>query len=125
MKIAVATDDGCNIAADFERAAYYAVLTLEEGMIAERELRQKEPAGWYRVAGHVEHHGPRGAAPEAVHRHDMLADPIRDCEAVIVANIDPQTRAHLESIDIWPIVTDPGPIDAAVQAFLAGTLVGR
>ncbi len=120
MKIAAATDDGRTIAADFRRASYYAVMTIEGGMIAGRELREKQPQGWYRAAGHAEHHGPRSTAPETVHRHDLLADPIRDCRAVLVAGIDPVDRGHLEAIGIWPIVTDGGPIDAAVQAFLAG-----
>lgn len=124
MKIAAATDDGATIASDFASAAYYAVVTVEEGMIVARELRQKQPQGWYRVAGHVEHRGPEGAAPETVHRHDDLADPIHDCQAVLVANIEPHDREHLEMVGIWPIVTQPGPIDAAVQAFLAGELVG-
>ncbi len=124
MKIAAATDDGANIAADFGRASYYAVVTVEQGMIVARELRQKQPQGWYEAGGHAEHRGPRGAAPETVHRHDQLADPIHDCQAVLVANIDARDREHFETIGIWPIVSHPGPIDAAVQAFLAGELVG-
>jgi len=125
IKIAAATDDGSTIAASFGRAGYYAVLTIEAGMIVGRELRPKQPQGWYRACGHVEHHGPGGAAPETAHRHDLLADPIRDCDAVLVAGIDPLDRGHLEETGIWPIVVDPGPIDAAAQAFLAGELAGR
>lgn len=125
MKIAAATNDGYHIAPDFGRAMYYAVLTVEEGIIVGRELRQKVPQGWYSATGHIEHHGPAGTAPETVHRHDALADPIRDCQAVLAAGMDPEDRAHFEAIEIWPILTEPGPIEAAVQAFLAGTLVGR
>lgn len=123
MKIAAATNDGSTIAADFADAAYYAVLTVEAGLIVARELREKRPRGWYRVAGHVEHHGPADAAPEVVHRHDMLADPIRDCDAILVSGISPQDHSHLEAIGIWPVVVEPGAIDAAVQAFVAGTVV--
>lgn len=124
MKIAAATDDGANIAAEFGTAAYYAVLTVEAGTIVARELRQKQALGWYEVTGHAEHHGPADAAPETVHRHDQLADPIRDCQAVLVAGIGGADREHLETVGIWPIVTQAGPIDAAVQAFLTGELVG-
>lgn len=125
MKIAAATNDGSTIAADFRRAAYYAVLTVEGGQIVGRELRQKQPQGWYRAIGHTEHHGPAGAVPEVAHRHDLLADPIRDCQAALVAGIDPVDRGHLEEIDVWPVVVEPGPIDVAVRAFVAGTLVGE
>jgi predicted Fe-Mo cluster-binding NifX family protein len=124
MKIAAATDDGNTVAADFEDAAYYAVLTVESGLIVGRELRQKRPQGWYRTTGHAEHHGPSDAVPEAAHRHDMLGDPIRDCDAILVSGISPQARSHLEAIGIWPVVVAPGPIDAAVQAFVAGTVPG-
>ncbi len=123
MKIAAATNDGATIAADFAGASYYAVVTVEQGMIVAHELRQKQPQGWYEAAGHAEHHGPADATPETVHRHDQLADPINDCQAVLVAGIGPREREHLETVGIWPIVTRPGPIDAAVQAFLAGELI--
>ncbi len=125
MKIAAATNDGCTIAPDFAAAAYYAVLTVENGMIVSRELRDKLPQGWYRVSGHAEHRGPRGEVPETVHRHDLLADPIHDCQALLVAGINAEARRHFEEIGIWPIVTDPEPIDAVAEAFLSGMLVGR
>jgi len=124
MKIAAATDDGATIAADLSRAAYYAVLTVEAGSVIVRELRQKQPQGWYEAPGHVEHHGPSDAAPETDYRYDPLTDPIDDCQVVLVAGIDSRAREHLQAAGIWPIVTEPGPIDAAVQAFLAGELVG-
>jgi predicted Fe-Mo cluster-binding NifX family protein len=123
MKIAAATNDGATIAADLERADYYAVLTIEERMIVERELRDKTPRGWYRVSGHAEHHGPVGAAPEAEVRPDMLVTPIDDADVVLAAGIDPASRGKLEDAGIWPVAVEPGPIDEAVQTFLAGQLV--
>ena len=125
MKIAVATDDGCNIAADLEHAAYYAVLTVDEGRIVHRELRDRLPQGWYQATGHVEHHGPYLARPETAHRHDPLTDPISDCQVVVAANMPDEVRQRFEAINIWPIVTEISPIDAAVQAFVSGQLIGR
>ena len=123
MKIAAATGDGCTIAADLRRAAYYAVLTVEGGLIVGRELRQKQPQGWYRATGHAEHRGPAGAAPETVQGHDMLADPIDDCVAVLASAMDPASRDRFQEAGIWPVEVEPGPIDAAVRALAAGTLV--
>lgn len=123
MKIAAATNDGATIAADFEQADYYAVLTIEQGMIVERELREKTPRGWYRAGGHAEHHGPVGAAPEAESRPDMLVDPIDDADMVLAAGLDGASRGRLEEAGIWPVVVEPGPIDEAVRALLAGELV--
>ncbi len=123
MKIAAPTEDGRTIAPDFARASYYAVLTVDGGVIAGRELRQKRPQGWFRTASHVEHHGPANAAPEAAHVHDQLVDPIRDCEVVLASGIAPVDLGHLEEAEIWPVIVEPGPIDTAVEAFLQGTIV--
>jgi predicted Fe-Mo cluster-binding NifX family protein len=41
MKIAAITDDGKTISLHFGRAPYYQVLTVENGQILERELRNK------------------------------------------------------------------------------------
>ena len=41
MKIAIATDDGQTISAHFGRARAYAVLTVRDGVVIERELRPK------------------------------------------------------------------------------------
>ena len=41
MKIAIVTDDGQSISAHFGRARAYAVLTVRDGAVVERELRPK------------------------------------------------------------------------------------
>ncbi len=41
MKIAAITDDGKTISQHFGRASHFMVITLEEGQIIERELREK------------------------------------------------------------------------------------
>lgn len=124
MKIAVATNDGCTIARDLGRAAYYAVLTVEGGLIVGRELREKQPRGWYRATGHAEHHGPASSVPETVQGHNMLVDPIDDCAALLASGIDPVSREQLEEAGIWPVEVEPGPIEPAVRALMAGALVG-
>jgi predicted Fe-Mo cluster-binding NifX family protein len=123
MKIAAATDDGHTIALDLESAAYYVVYTVDAGLIVGLELREKRPRGWYQATGHAEHRGPSGAIPEAVHGHDMLTDPIRDCQVLLASGVEPATRGRLEAAEIWPIIVDPGPIETALQAFMAGLLV--
>ena len=41
MKIAVITDDGKTISQHFGRALHYQVLTIEEGKVVDREMRDK------------------------------------------------------------------------------------
>ena len=50
MKIAVITDDANTISAHFGRAHHFLVFTLKDGVIANRELRDK--AGHDNFAGH-------------------------------------------------------------------------
>lgn len=59
MKIAAASDDGFNISEHFGRAPYYVVLTVENGVIVDKEKRPK--TGHHTFAAH-EH--PKLAAGE-------------------------------------------------------------
>ncbi len=114
MKIAAATNDGCNIAPDLAYAAYYMVLDIEEGVITHRELRDKLPRGWYRALGHAEHHGPSSSSPEAPPTFDALTDPIRDCRILLAANLDPEEAGSIAQARITPINVRPMTIDEAV-----------
>ena len=114
MQIAAATNDGCHIAPDLAHAAYYMVLSIEEGAIVHRELRDKLPRGWFRAPGHAEHHGPASASPEAPPSYDLLVDPIRDCRFLLAAHISPEEAGRLEEAGITPISIEPAPIDEAV-----------
>ena len=66
MKIAVITDDGATISRHFGRAPYYAVFTVEDGAVVEREMRDK--------AGHAqfqaESQGDGDPQSEREHGHD-------------------------------------------------------
>ena len=74
MKIAIVTEDGHTVSQHFGRAPYYAVLTVEGGLIVARELRPK--TGPHQTGGPREEHagsGPHGTSPEAQSRHDQMA----------------------------------------------------
>jgi predicted Fe-Mo cluster-binding NifX family protein len=58
MRIAAITDDGKTISQHFGRAAHYMVVTIENGKIVDRQLRDKlnhDQIG----GGHHTVHGPR------------------------------------------------------------------
>jgi predicted Fe-Mo cluster-binding NifX family protein len=67
MKIAVVTDDGKMISQHFGRAVHYLVLTVEDGKITRRELRDK-PGHHQFAAGAAHEHGP---ADLRLHRSDQ------------------------------------------------------
>ncbi len=54
MKIAVITDDGKTISQHFGRAPYYLVLTIEEGKIVNREMRDKMGHNQFHEEAHAE-----------------------------------------------------------------------
>jgi hypothetical protein len=76
MKVACITDDGKTISAHFGRARHYAVLTVEDGRIVARELRDKLGHGQF--APQEEHGHDHGAAhgtdPASHDRHVRMAE---------------------------------------------------
>lgn len=74
MKIAIVTEDGRTISQHFGRAPYYAVLTVEDGIVTGRELRPKSAP--HLAGGAVPGHAgssPHGTDPAAQARHDLMA----------------------------------------------------
>jgi predicted Fe-Mo cluster-binding NifX family protein len=85
MKIAAITDDGKTISQHFGRAPYYLVVSVENGQIMGRELRDK--LGHSQFANQA--HDPEG--PGQVHgmgtashnKHLQMSEAIADCEALL------------------------------------------
>ena len=118
MKIAVVTDDHTTISAHFGRALFYEIFTVENGKVVSREAfvrgSQVESMG-----GHHDHAG------QGYHQHDhnaMMA-PIADCQVLVARGMGTGAHASLREHGIQPIITDIPDIQAAVDAYLAGTLV--
>lgn len=123
MKIACVTDDGVTISEHFGRAQYYAVLTVEEGQIVARELREKmshrQFAAQERGAPHGECHGADSASH---HKHLSMAQAIADCEALLCRGMGYGVYQSLQQLGIRPVLTDVAEIDAAALAYAAGRL---
>ncbi len=123
MKIAVVTEDGQTISQHFGRAPYYAVLTVEEGRVVERETREK--LGHRQFAGRQELSPgePHGFGPQAQGRHARMMESIADCDVLLTRGMGRGAHISLEQAGIKPIVTDVANIEEAVKKYLAGTLV--
>ena len=81
--------------------------------------------------GHHEHdheqghgHGPHGhgTGPGAAARHAAMTEPISDCAALLARGMGRGAHAALQEAGIEAIVTNEQTIDAAVRAYLDGTL---
>ena len=90
VKIAIATDDGKTISRHFGRARMYAVLTVQDGTVVCRELRDKSAPHWLAPApadrapqggehGTAEH----GTDPAAAARHAGMFEAVSDCDCLI------------------------------------------
>lgn len=126
MKIAIATQDGRTVSQHFGRAPYYAVLTVEDNVIVNRELRPK-------VAPHVtegpsdEHStsGRHGTDPAAQPRHDAMAQAIADCSVLIAGGMGQGAYDRFASLGLRPLVTEIESVDAAALACARGELADR
>lgn len=126
MKIAFISDDGKTISQHFGRAAYYVVLTIEDGKVVQRDQLPKLGHGHF-AGQHEEHHGHGSSAGHgfeagAQERHASMVAPILDCEALIAGGMGAGAYASIQSAGIEPIVTDMQLIDEAAAAYIAGTL---
>jgi len=126
MKIAIVTEDGRTISQHFGRAPYYAVLTVEDGVITGRELRPKSAP--HLTGGPVGPHpasSPHGTDPAAQGRHDRMAAAIDDCEVLIAGGMGRGAYDQLRSLGLRAIVTDLLDVDAAALACARGVLEDR
>jgi len=124
MKIAAITDDGLTISQHFGRASYYAILTVEKGQIVKREMRDKLGHAHF-VGGkeRLDASGRHGFGPGAEDRHGRMAAAIADCQVLLCRGMGWGAHESMKQAGITPIITDIGDIEAAVQAYLDGTLI--
>ena len=122
MRIAVVSDDETTISRHFGRAPYYIVLTIEEGQIVGRETRAK--AGHTRSAAvtATPRPEPHGQGQHSEAKHQMMADTIADCAAVIVGGMGWGAFESLRARGIEPVVTDEQGVAEAALAHWHGRL---
>lgn len=127
MKIAVITDDGKTISQHFGRAPYYMVLTIEEGKVTNREMRDKMGHQQFSAQPHEEehhHHASGHGMDSASHdKHSSMAESIADCKAVLCGGMGMGAYESMRRLNIQPVITDLTDIEEAVQAFIEGKLV--
>jgi len=124
-KIAVITDDGVTISQHFGRAPYYMVVTVENGQITDRELREKLGHGQFMHQPHnPQTHGQgHGQDPASHDKHVQMAHAIADCEAVLCGGMGMGAYNSMRALGIRPVVTSIAAIDDAVLAYVRGKIV--
>jgi len=127
MKVAVITDDGTRISQHFGRAPYYLVVTIDNGVIVNRELRSKMGHNNFANQPHEEEAPgvPHGMGAESHDKHVQMAGAITDCEALICGGMGMGAYQSMQSRGIKPVVTELMDIDQAVLAYAGGNLADR
>ena len=127
MKIAVITEDGKTISQHFGRAPYYLVLTIEEGKIVNREMRDKLGHNQFSAQTHVEepHASGHGTDSASHDKHISMAETIADCKVLLCGGMGMGAYESMRRLNIQPVVTELRDIDIAVQAFIEGKLIDQ
>jgi predicted Fe-Mo cluster-binding NifX family protein len=117
MKVAIVTDDGTTISSHFGRAQFYEVLTIANGVVQHQERREKR--------FHGGPHGDHQSAHDDRGHHDLMVEPIRDCQIVIARGMGSGAYEHLRGANLSPILTATRTIDEAVREIIDGTMVNH
>jgi predicted Fe-Mo cluster-binding NifX family protein len=126
MKIAAITEDGTTISQHFGRAPRYAVLTVEDGRVVHRELREKLGHSQFHDEHAHEHEdgrGRHGFGQAADDRHSRMSEAIADCEAILCGGMGRGAYESMRQRNIQPVVTDIQNIEEAALAYASGQIV--
>lgn len=125
MKIAAITEDGKTISQHFGRAPYYQVLTIEDGKVINKEMREKIGHSHFIAQGHSEeaHRAGHGMDVASHNKHMSMAEVISDCETLLCGGMGMGAYESMLSLHIQPVVTDVLDIETAVQAYINGKLI--
>ena len=128
MKIAIITDDEKTISQHFGRAIYYAVLTIENGQIVQREMREK--LSHKHVANESHEHTSEsdqrhGFDPASQSLHGQMSQAITDCEALICGGMGAGAYEIIREHGIRPIITDIEDIETAALAYASGIIANH
>ena len=128
MKIAIITDDEKTISQHFGRAIYYAILTIENGQIVQREIREK--LSHKHVANESHEHTSEfdqrhGFDPASQSLHGKMSQAITDCEALICGSMGAGAYESMRERGIRPIITDIEDIDTAALDYASGILANH
>lgn len=106
----------------------YAVVTVEDGRITSRELRDK--ANHRDFAGEAEHrhehhndsHG-HGFGQHSAEKHQRMFATIADCQTVLARGMGQGAYNGLQQTGVRPVLTDIADIETAVQAVIDGSII--
>ena len=112
IKVAIPTDDGETISRHFGQAKYFKVFSLDNNQLSSFELREK--------ASHQ--HGDH-ALQGGIHPGQQMVETISDCQVLISGGMGTPAFTRAGAAGLKVFLTNNLSIPAAIEAYLAGTLV--
>jgi predicted Fe-Mo cluster-binding NifX family protein len=123
VRIAIVSDDEATISRHFGRAAYYVVMTVENGQIVGKETRAKAGHHTFDACDcHAAPEGPHGHGQHSEAKHQIMAGTIVDCDALISGGMGWGAYESLKGRGIEPVITDVRDVAEAALAYAGGTL---
>ncbi len=125
MKIAVVTNDGQTISQHFGRAPYYAIFTVENGEIINKEMRQRGTGHFAQGQTHEhehEHDNSQGHGIGQDDKHDAMAREIADCQVLIAGGMGRGAYQRFFANGINVMMTDKTDIIEAITLHSQGKL---
>lgn len=120
MKIAIASDNGNDIASHFGRCNQFVIYEINGKNIQGKELRKNRFTGHSQNECHGEHdnHEPGNG----IHSHDSIIAALHDCQIVISHGMGWRAAQDLQQHGIQIIVTAEQDAESAINKYLEGSL---
>jgi predicted Fe-Mo cluster-binding NifX family protein len=120
MKVAVATDDGVMVTGHIGKCNAFIVYTIENGHIANTEVRENNFTHHRQRANNHEHHHSKGHSHG--HGHSNLIEALSDCETLIFTSGGWRLVEELKKTSIKPILTNESLAETAALKYAKGEL---
>jgi predicted Fe-Mo cluster-binding NifX family protein len=121
MKVAIASDDGQQIAQHTGRCGGFAIYDIDANRASFIEFRDNTFTAHAHGECQDDHHGNHVA--QTHHGHADLVQAIADCGALITRGLGPRLLADLAAAGIQVFVTDAERVADAAQAQAVGALI--
>lgn len=126
MKIAVVTMDGKTVSQHFGRSPYYSIMTIENGEVKSRDLRERRTGhfapGGPQHGSDLHETGRHGYGPKAKSSHAAMAQEISDCRVLIAGGMGSGAYENLKEAGLEVVLTDKQMIDEAVRLYISRDL---
>lgn len=113
MKIAIASDDGKNIASHFGRTRGFIIYDVENFQIKNKQYLENTFTGHVRGLSEEEHHADR---------HGAILSALRGCQAVISCGMGQRIYSELRANGMEAFIVNETDAEQAINLYLRNAL---